>query len=148
MKILCAHCQQHILNADEQALSYPLTRSMFTPARAFNDWVLPAALIDTWCPLCEQFPFYADLDQGGLKPRLLVEGEDGRPAIKEVSDALDKKYLPKTQQESQSGSVSTGGEGGQRSAQGKRKRGQGDKDRKLAGKAKKTGRPKKQAAAY
>ncbi len=79
--ILCAHCQEHIFNLEMAKLVWPFTRDMFTPAKTFNDWVLPVNLIDTWCPYCEQLPFYANMEQGGLHPRLSARGEDGRPKM-------------------------------------------------------------------
>lgn len=148
--VLCAHCGEHILNADRVKLSWPLTRQMFNPAKVFNDWNLPANLMDAWCPYCEQFPFYADMENGGLKARLRIRGENNRERfiegrqMEDSSNALDQTKFQEAQQVPQPGAVSASGESGKRGASGQRRRGQGSEDRKLAGK-KNRGRPKKAA---
>lgn len=99
MEILCSHCKQHILNLNLEKLAWPLDRKMFTPARVFNDWKLSPALIDAYCPLCEQFPFFVDTANGGLAPRLMVRGEDGRATMSPLIELMGKKIASKVEHE-------------------------------------------------
>ena len=92
IKVLCAHCQQHIFNADPEKLSFPFTREMFQSAGAFNDWALSASLIDAWCPYCEQMPFFVNTEAGGLHPRLLIRNENCKPEVINVKVKMETRH--------------------------------------------------------
>ena len=93
LTILCMACNTPLLTTTPERLGWPLHGNMFS--MLMPNWTLRdmPLYLEYWCPVCHNFPFYADGTETGYKGvgRYLNVLVEGRPLMMSV-EAL--KVLP------------------------------------------------------